>query len=299
MINYFKNLFNRVRRALAFNRLSRAFKSTPRFKDILDWYDNGARAAIGIDLTVQQRLILAAYYGLDLTEKQQEILDSWQAEGKATIEIHQPYKDLVVEAGRRSGKDTLLFLICFYEFEKLCRSLPVGQPKKIGLLIVHHNNDYCRQMLRYMASLLPYTQQLIRQGARLAERQLSYNGISIKTTSYRNALEAVKRCSSLHMVLLNECAVYEESLLIWITSAIRSDKRIAFSSAFADNDCMERLYELSKTLPFIAGFKLASWDLNPGIAGRDNPVVDSFYANNPELAKTQFEVTLPRDPSKC
>lgn len=281
MINYFKNLFNRLRRA---------FNSAPRFKNILDWYDNYAKDAIGVELTTEQRLILATYYGLELTKEQQEILDSWQAAGKATVQVGQPYKDLVVEAGRRSGKDTLLFLICFYEFEKLCRNRPTGQPKKTDILVVHHNSDHCRHMLSHMASSLPYTfKKVLEPSGNITERQLSYDGISIKTSSYQNALKTLEGCSGLHMIMLNECAGYKEALPIWIKCAMRSNKRVAFSTAWYKNDCIERLFELSKTSAFMAGFKLPSWDLNPKCAGRDNPVVDSFYDSNPELAKTQFE----------
>lgn len=111
--------------------LETKFSSDVEYTDILDWLDNGGvdKESFGIDLTSQQRLILATYYGVELTEEQKSILEFWKLEDRTTYDFDlgsQPRGNLVLESGRRSGKcisissSTLLFeelgLIYPYEF---------------------------------------------------------------------------------------------------------------------------------------------------------------------------------------
>jgi hypothetical protein len=59
---------------------------------------------LGITPTQAQIALLKAFYGEELSVEQQSILECWKAEGRTNWEEGQHYQNLILEAGRRSGK---------------------------------------------------------------------------------------------------------------------------------------------------------------------------------------------------
>ena len=59
---------------------------------------------LGITPTQAQIALLKSFYGEELTVEQQSILECWKAEGRTNWQEGQPYQNLILEAGRRSGK---------------------------------------------------------------------------------------------------------------------------------------------------------------------------------------------------
>lgn len=89
--------------------LETRFAEDRQYTDILDWYDNGGvdKEKLGIELTPQQRLILAVFYGIELTEEQHSILEYWKAKDRTTYDFDfgpRERNNLVLECGRRGGK---------------------------------------------------------------------------------------------------------------------------------------------------------------------------------------------------
>lgn len=66
-------------------------------------------------------------------------------------------------------------------------------------------------------------------------------------------------------------------------------KRIALSSAWEPGDAIEKLYKVAEDEESFVGFRLKSWDINPKMASRDNPVVKAEYSLNPLRAALEFE----------
>lgn len=275
--NWFKNLKKSI---------ELAFLKPFKFKDILDWYDHSIKKHINIELNVQQRAILAAYYGLDLDLDQEEILYDWIKEGKAKVKGIKPYEDLVVEAGRRSGKDFLLNLICLYEFERLCWDSYLAPSNSVNKILIASNNlSSSSNMLRYLASKSPYTQKLLQLGGTLSERKLEYGGTYIKLANYHHY--TMEHPKGAYLVAFNECAIPDNTIGLW--SKCKTSKRIAFSSAFRKDDAIESLFNSCEDADDAAGFKLASWDLLPELVKRDGVVTNNFYEGSPKLAATIYE----------
>ena len=91
------------------SNLETRFASDVQYTDILDWFDNGGidKESLGMDLQDEQRVILATFFGLKLTEKQQSILEFWKAKDKTTYDFDYrptPRQNLVLEVGRRGSK---------------------------------------------------------------------------------------------------------------------------------------------------------------------------------------------------
>jgi intein/homing endonuclease len=91
------------------DHLETTFAEDRQYTDILDWYDNGGvdKEKLGIELTPQQRLILAVFYGIELTEEQHSILEFWKAKDRTTYDFDfgpRERGNLVLESGRRAGK---------------------------------------------------------------------------------------------------------------------------------------------------------------------------------------------------
>lgn len=69
--------------------------------------------------------------------------------------------------------------------------------------------------------------------------------------------------------------------------------KIAISSAWEDDDAIERLVASTAGKPGALGLKLRSWDLNPIHAARDSVIIASEYADRPVRAALEFEGIRP------
>jgi hypothetical protein len=280
-----------------FNNLKARIKLTLlkpfKYKSILDWYDNAdVGKSLNLELTDNQRLVLASYYGLPLTSDQQDIIEQWQTDNKTTYKEQQNHNALVLEAGRCSGKDLLLTLICFYEFECLCykhrwsRVFSLAdQPKQVLYITPNVLNGFKpKKFIQYM----PYTQKLILKGlADLTESKLvTFDGISLQAVSTKKS--DLYGYQNLHLVAFSEGARDERVLDLWYRLRKTDTKLVIAGSAHAANDVLSRLYKEAQKEDDYLGFRLPTWDLSK-LMNRNNPVVVSEYTASPKFAALSFE----------
>lgn len=93
--------------------LRQEFASEDNLKDIITFTETEIdKERWGIELTVQQRALLKAFYSLPLLPNEEEVLLEWVEADKTTWSPLSMYQALVVECGRRGGKcvsvDTLI-----------------------------------------------------------------------------------------------------------------------------------------------------------------------------------------------
>ena len=62
--------------------LDKTFSGDVQYTDIIDWYDNGGicKKTFGIELTIEQRVILKCYDGVVLNEDEKQVLRKWKEE---------------------------------------------------------------------------------------------------------------------------------------------------------------------------------------------------------------------------
>jgi len=282
------------------NKLKRGFLSIKGQGDILQWVNS---LSLGINLVTEQQTVLAAYYGLQLTPEQQVVIDQWKLDNKTNY-TESVYKDLVLGAGRRSGKMLLESIIAVYEFEKLCRyTVPqslYGLDSFIRLDIVWfvNSSDVLRNSKEYVTRLIKssdYLSLLFKQGELIVtEKEISYPAkhLFIRFCNYDEFLPA--RLNPL-LTILDEAtyqATHEVLNLIDTIKALSNlvedkSKLVIASSGFSDVDILE-YYRKQGSVPERLSFNLATWDLYPVMA-KDNPVVQLSYDSNEAQAKLMFE----------
>ena len=307
--------FNDAFNELVFN-IETEFADDIQYTDILDWYDNGGvdKDKLGIELTPQQRLILAVYYGLELTVEQQSILEYWKLNDRTTYDFDfgpNRRQNLVLESGRRSGKSLLGSLIINYEFELLCR---MPSPQKyygiasstlISIICIATSAEQVTKTIygqsRAMMFNVPFLKRLIDAGEiEVQEKQVKYPAKQLYIYSGNSKSETQVGGSPILMVM-DEGALFEDkdgqsnALTLWDNLGaggliFKSDaKRVIISSAWRTNDALEVLYGNSKESQGWIGFRLRSWDVNPKFASRDNPVIEDAYIRDRAMAELLFE----------
>ena len=283
------------------NKLKRRFLSSKGQGNILQWVDS---LSLGINLVTEQQTVLAAYYGLRLTPSQQDVIDRWKLEDKTNY-TESVYKDLVLGAGRRSGKMLLESIIAVYEFERLCRCVApqslYGLDSCIGLDIIWFVNSHnvLRNSKEYVTRLIKssdYLSLLFKQGELIVtEKGIMYptKHLSIRFCNYDEFLPA--RLNPV-LTILDETAYQPTHKVLNLIENIEAmsflvkdkAKLVIASSAFSGVDILEYYRKREVSLPGRLNFDLATWDLYP-VMHKDNPVVQSAYDSNEAQAKLMFE----------
>lgn len=296
--------------------LETRFASDRQYTDILDWYDNGGvdKDDLGIELTEQQRLILATYYGLPLTDEQLSILEFWSAEERTTYDFDfgpTRRSNLVLECGRRGGKSLLGSLIINYEFELLCR-MPspqrhygIASSTLISIICVAPSAEQVVKTIygqaRAMMYNCPFLKRLIdAKKIEVQEKQIKYEEKLLYIYSGNSKSETQVGGSPI-LIVLDEGALFEDkdgqsnALTLWDNLGAgglvfgADAKRCIISSAWKPGDALITLYSAAKESQVWLAFRLKSWQLNPKFASRDNPVIDSMYISNRKMAELLYE----------
>lgn len=306
-LNFFNDLIT---------NLETSFSSDKQYSDIIDWLDNGGvdKERLGIELTKEQRLILAMYYGLELTEEQISIVEYWKINDRTTYDFDLgpiERQNLICEAGRRSGKSLLGSLIINYEFERLCR---MESPQKhfgiaastlISIICVAPSAEQASKTIYGQAKAMMYNVYFLRRliDAKKIdpqEKMIKYEEKLIYIYSGNSKSETQVGGSPI-LIVLDEGALFEDkdgrsnALLLWDNlgagGLVFRDKakRVIISSAWKTGDALEVLYKDAKGAKGWIGFRLRSWDVNPIFAARDNPVIDSMYIRDRNMAQLLFE----------
>jgi hypothetical protein len=286
--------------------------------DIIAFVDTEIdKFAWGMDLNINQRAILKAYYKLPLLPVEESFLESLKY-GELTRTTWDKYADtaaqyLVLEAGRRGSKSCVASVICVYEFYKLAhipnpqRHYGIGANTPITLLVLATTAEQAKGTIyAQIAGLFKYVnyfkplldKKLIVIGAE--EITYKQKQVSIKSGNSKSSSQVGY---SIILLIMDEVARMEGSdseddnpsaLSMWSNLgasgiSFGSDaRRIALSSAWFEGDPIQKLYAYAQTDPTYVGFRLATWQLNPRY-GRDNPIVASAYNSDPRKAALEYE----------
>lgn len=307
----FGDLFNNLA-----SDLEQKFASDRQYTDILDWYDNGGvnKERLGIEITPQQRLILAVFYGLELTEEQQSVLEFWKAQDRTTYDFDFGPKvrnNLVLESGRRSGKSMLGSLILCYEFEILCRMespqafFGIASSTLISMICIATSAEQAKQTIygqtKAMFKNVYFLNRLVEAGKiEIQEKMIKYEEKLLYIYSGNSKSETQVGGSPI-VIVLDEGALFEDkdgqsnALTLWDNLGAGGlvfgnyAKRCIISSAWREGDALVTLYSAAKESQSWVGFRLRSWDVNPKFASRDNQVIDGMYISNRAMAELLYE----------
>jgi len=266
-------------------------------------------AYLNFKLNPMQKLILKAFYSLELSDEELAILEDLVKRGKTTWKPEEKYRELVVVAGMKGGKTILASVIaCYEEFSLYRLGDPVkaygfAEGEKIFIINVATSGDqaedtiYARTLARIQNSpfydLRPYEE--IGKTVNFKD-----DGVKIRC-GHSNSASIVGKTSKL--VLFDELARFKdkggknsaEAVYTALTRSVepfeQDGKIVSISSPIWEKDKIMSLYGLSSEIPNMLGFKLATWEMNPRLPKK------SFqweFKKNPEAAQRDFGA----DPSK-
>jgi len=296
---------------LAFE-LNSAFASSDTVKNIVEFIETEIdNERWGIELNIQQWVILKTFYGLELSDNEMSILESWAAQSRTTCgDSPRSYNSLVIEAGRRSGKSLIGSIIACYEFYRLCH---IPEPQKyygiasstpISILALATSASQAKRTIfaqitgmvrvcRYFTSLINQQKIFIGKEAITYDEKMLYiySGNSQSSSQVGQAVI---------LLIMDEATRFKDvdgesnALELWSNIGISGisfgadAKRIAISSAWYENDSIQKLYESSQIDETWLGYRLRTWDVNP-IYHRENPIIASEYNTNPKRAALECE----------
>ena len=266
-------------------------------------------AYLNFKLNPMQALILKAFYSLPLTDEELAILEDLVKRGKTTWKPEEKYRELVVVAGMKGGKTILASVIaCYEEFSLYRLGDPVkaygfAEGEKIFIINVATSGDqaedtiYARTVARIRHSpfydLRPYEE---------VGKTINFkdDGVKIRC-GHSNSASIVGKTGKL--VLFDELARFKdkggknsaEAVYTALTRSVepfgQDGKIVSISSPIWEKDKIMKLYKVSREIPNMVGFMLATWEMNPRL-----PKI-SFrweFKKNPEAAQRDFGA----DPSK-
>lgn len=267
-------------------------------------------AYLNFRLNPMQKLILKAFYGVKLTDEERAMLEQLAKEGKTTWEEGQKYRELVVVAGMKGGKTILASVIaCYEEFSLYCLGEPwekYGFPEGEKIYIINvatsgaqaEDTIYAQTLARIKHSpfyndFRPYEE---------IGKTVSFkdNGVKIRC-GHSNSASIVGKLAKL--VLFDELARFKdkggkssaEAVYTALTRSVEpfgeDGKIVDISSPMWEKDKIMSLYRVSKEIPNMLGFWLATWVMNPKITKES---LKWEFKKNPEAAQRDFGA----DPSK-
>lgn len=269
---------------------------------------------IGIRPTAEQMAVIKSFYGLTLSITEISILQSWYAQERTTWDEESlgiKQQMLVLECGRRGGKTTIASVIAAYEFYCLAK-MPnphafygIAYSTPIAILMIATTAEQGKDTIFGATAGVIENCKFFR---RLIDRKDVVVGKEeISFASKRIAIHPGNSKSSSQVGYTVKCLIMDEvarfrdadgqsnALEIWSNVGIGSVTfghhaiRIAISSAWYEGDAIQQLYGSCGKMPGTLGFRLRSWDINPVMAARDNPIIMSEYISNPLQAALEFE----------
>ncbi|EKQ70416.1 hypothetical protein OsccyDRAFT_0703 [Leptolyngbyaceae cyanobacterium JSC-12] len=305
--------FNNLLDNLVLGVEERLAKAVPDTLNILEFLEE--EVDLGIELTLQQRTVLKAFYNLPLTEEETSVLEYWNARDTCTWHPDDIYQVLVLEAGRRSGKSSLASIITAYEFYKLCRlACPqehygISKNTPISIIVLATTASQGKKTIfKAVVGVIRntrYFNQLEQQGRLfVGKEEISFEEKLLYIYS-GNSQSGAQVGGTVKVLVMDEVARFKDldgesnALELWSNLGIstttfgREARRVAISSAWYEGDAIEKLFDASKTDPVALGIRAKSWDMNPIHAARDNPVVASEYIRDPVHAALEFEGIRP------
>lgn len=268
-----------------------------------------------LNLFETQKALLKSFYGEKLSAIEAEIMKEWIEANRSSYKENRKYKSLIIECGRGAGKSTLAAIIALYEFYKLI-SLP--DPAKhygfapndpIHIFVIARSLEQVKKTL--FSKVAGYARQSKVFQALQAKKEIDIQTLAIRCPAKNVEIVAQHTNSpalvgyTLKCIILDEVARFDNILQDDGSISSLADemfdnvgagtnrfslegKKVAISSAWAENDPIERFVERSKKDSHSIFFSLRTWDLNLNEAvQRKN--LESDYNNDYAKAQLEFE----------
>lgn len=231
------------------------------------------------------------------------------------IDLTVPGYEQYVANGMTNHNTVLASLICTYEFYQLTKlrnpqsRYGISTNTPISILVLATTADQAKRTIyRNIVGVIknsPYFKNLIdRNLVFVGKEEIAYEEKLLYLQS-GNSKSGAQVGGTLKCLVMDEVSRFTDAdgdsnaLTLWSNLGISCSpfkdqaKRIAISSAWYDGDAIEQLYLAAGKDPTALGLRMKSWEMNPIIAARDNPVVQSAYALDPIRAATEFEGIRP------
>lgn len=242
---------------------------------------------LNMPLFPMQKLIMKAFYGLDMTDEEQTTLERLVKEGKCTWKGKKEYRELVLDMGMKSGKTVLGGSIACWEEHKLWRledpAVAYGFPsgEEIYILNVATDKDQAAETIfakiraRINNSRFYKTRRLREGFEELLTAYRFPNNVKMQS-GHSNSDSLVGRCSI--VVLFDELARFKDKKtgkfsghrvyysLTRNTAPFKDKgKVISTSSPIHSKDMISRLFKISADVENMLGFHLSTWEVNPNL----------------------------------
>lgn len=238
---------------------------------------------LGFKLFPMQRLILKAFYGLVLEPAEKKLLETLKKAGKTTWREGEKYTELVLMVGMKGGKTELASAISLYEEYKLFGldspqkhyNLPKG--KEIYIINVAADKEQAKDTIfASTKSRIDNSEFYKRRRYQETGRQFEFpNNVKIYS-GHSNSASIVGRTAKL--VIFDELARFMSSktgkssgyrvynsLNRSVAPFGEEAKIVSLSSTLYEGDMIDYLYDKSKTINGMLGFRLATWEMNPNL----------------------------------
>jgi hypothetical protein len=264
-----------------------------------------------------QRAILKAFYGEPLDEDELMTLYDWRDNHEITRTTWvdgREYSNLVLEAGRGSGKSVMIAILALYEFYNLItledpavfyNKMP-GSP--IDIFAIAQSLDQVKQTLfkaikgfieksKYFTSLVKNkTIELYAEEVKCPKKNIS---LYAKHSRPESLVGYTIKCLILDEVSRfdNDEEGQSKADVLWdnIGRSVvgrfgKHGKRIAISSAWQPGDAIEKLYNLAERSVDTLGFRLKTWQVNLDPTNSEEVLKNSAdYIKDPIKAATEYE----------
>lgn len=268
-----------------------------------------------VELFPQQRAVLKSYYNEPLTETEKLILGTWVEIDRSNWVEGRIYKNFALEGGRGSSKSTIGSIIALYEFYNL---ITLANPARhynllpndpIAIFVIAQSLEQVKDTL--FGKIKGYAQDSSFFKSMQETGKIEVLSESIKYPTKNIAIYAKHTNSpalvgyTIKCMILDEFARFENRIEddgqvnsmgdeIWDNVGAgtnrfgRLGRKVAISSAWCENDPMERLHESARNDPETLTFRLRTWDLNK-LKTVSRESCNSDYLRNRIKAELEYE----------
>jgi len=230
----------------------------------------------------------------------------WDKQKEILTEFYNPnkkYRELVICAGMRSSKTYLASIICLFEaFKLLLMKDPaahygISKGHKIFIINVATSEQQAKDtVFSQIESKLKNSKWFMDLKPQIRHQEIRFPDKNLVIRSeHSNSASLVGKTAK--CVVFDELsrfkdtqgknsaeAVYE-SLSRAVQTFGEEGKVISISSPLYQDELLMRLLKLSKKSPYILGYHLATWELNPNITRES---LEHEFNKNPEAAMRDY-----------
>jgi DNA-binding phage protein len=260
---------------------------------------------LNFKLFPMQRLIIKCFYGMPLDGGEMQMIKKLEKEGRTTYKGPKKYRELVVNAGMKSGKTPTAGVIsCLEEYNcylkgDLAKHYGFPPGKEVYILNVAVNGDQAKETIfaeiKARVKNSPY--YALRKPTNETDTKFVFDNNVIIRSGHSNSSSLVGPINKL--VCFDELARFTDQggkysadrvyyALIRSVEPFQEDGRIIdISSPLFDGDIICDLYHKSKDIDNMLGFHIPTWDFNPNLPFKSERMQNELK-KNPEAFWRDF-----------